>query len=299
MPDERAGSPGRTTTGVDLDPSDLAFRVMFGAAGALRRYHRHRVVNLPRLHQLFERGRRVVLVGNHSLDIIDPLLLLATVYERTGRIPNFIGHENGWFKVPVLRDLARRFQVIPSRRMQETVAALRKDGFLMLYPGANREAAMRSYRDEPYRLKWEGRSGYLRLALEADADIVFVAAVGSDEAYYQSLLPTPRALLRFANGGDAERYSGAKMTFGVLGAHVVPGIAPLPVRITHFLSEPFDLGDRERARSDTTTLERLHDRVWMECQTFLDASLRQRSHYSDWLDRTLRRAQRQLQHWGV
>lgn len=91
-------------------------------------------------------------------------------------MPHFIGHENGWFKVPVLRDIAARFQVIPSRRPEETVRELRRGGFLLLYPGSNREAAMRSYRDEPYRLKWEGCRGFLRLALEADAEIVFVAA---------------------------------------------------------------------------------------------------------------------------
>jgi 1-acyl-sn-glycerol-3-phosphate acyltransferase len=254
---------------------------------------------MDRLERLFEARRRVILVGNHALDIVDPLLLPATVYERTGRIPNFIGHENGWFKVPVLRDIARRFHVIPSRRPEQTAAALREDGFLMLYPGANREAALRSYRDEPDRLKWEGRLGYLRLALEADADILFVAAVGSDEAYYQSLLPTPRSLLRFANGGDPERYRGARLTLGLLGAHLVPGIAPLPVRITHFLSPPLDLGDREAARNDPEVLARLHDRSWRECQRFLDGSVRERRRYTDPLDRTLRRAQRQLQHWGV
>ena len=121
----------------------------------------------------------------------------------------------------------------------------------MLYPGANREAAMRSYRDEPYRLKWNDRFGFLRLALETDADIVFVAALGSDELYYQSKLPTPRALLRFANAGDDERYRGARLTFGLLGAHLIPGVMPLPVRITHFVSRPLDLGDRIAARRVT------------------------------------------------
>jgi hypothetical protein len=41
---------------------------------------------------------------------------------------------------------------------------------------------MRSYRDEPYALKWQRRTGFLRVALEANADVVFVAAVGCNEA---------------------------------------------------------------------------------------------------------------------
>src|SRR5262249_58592539 len=99
-----------------------------------------------------------------------------------------------WFNVPVLREISARFQIIPSHRPEEAEAALRRDGFLMLYPGAIREAGMRSYRDEPYRLKWEGRTGFLRLALATAAAGVFAAALRRDAAYHQSVLPTPDTL---------------------------------------------------------------------------------------------------------
>jgi hypothetical protein len=189
----------------------------------------------------------VLLVGNHALDIVDPLLLLATVFRKLHRAPCFIGHENGWFRVPVLRDISARFNVIPSRQPEQAVAALRRDGFLMLYPGSVREAGMRSYRDEPYRLKWDGRSGFLRVALDAEADVVFVAALGSDEAYYQSALPMPGALTRLVNAGDGERYRGMRLALGLLGPHLVPGLFP-PVRLTHVIAKPLDL-DRGGARS--------------------------------------------------
>jgi hypothetical protein len=169
----------------------------------------------------------------------------------------------------------------------------------MLYPGSNREAAMRSYRDEPYHLAWENRLGFLEVALAADADIVFVAGIGIDESYYQSVLPTPNALVALANGGDAARYRGAKLHFGLLGAHVVPGVAPLPVRVTHVVSKPLALGDRERASADPKHLSRLHADVWEECQKFLDAAVAARDAQSDWLDRTVRAAQRGLQRLGI
>lgn len=290
---------GDGPTGIPLDSDGLAFRGFLGAARALQRYHRHRVVHLQRLSAAFDRGERVILIGNHALDVVDPLLLLAEVYRRTGRVPNFIGHENGWFRVPVLRDIAERFHVIPSRRPAETAAALRRNGFLMLYPGANREAALRSYRAEPYRLKWEGRTGYLRLALETGASILFVAALGSDEAYYQSQLPTPRALLRIANAGDDVRYRGARLSFGALGAHVIPGLLPFPVRITHLPSNPLELGGSGAPLRDPDALTALHRRVWRECQALLDAAVARRSRYSDPLDRGLRSAQNLLQNWGV
>jgi len=227
------------------------------------------------------------------------LLLLATVFRKLHRAPRFIGHENGWFRVPVLRDISARFNVIPSRRPELAVAALRRDGFLMLYPGSVREAGMRSYRDEPYRLKWEGRTGFLRLALDADADIVFVAALGNDEAYYQSALPMPGALTRLVNGGDGDRYRGMRLSFGLGGPHLVPGLFPLPVRLTHVIAERLDLGDRERALRDPKALEALHGRVWSDCQDFLDRVVADRERHSDALDRSIRGAQGLLQRFGL
>jgi len=195
--------------------------------------------------------------------------------------------------------ISARFKIIPSRQPEQAVAALRQDGFLMLYPGSVREAGMRSYRDEPYRLKWEGRSGFLRLALDADADIVFVAALGNDEAYYQSAVGMPDMLTRLVNGGDGDRYRGMRMAFGLLGPHLVPGLFPLPVRVTHVIAKPLDLGDRERARRDPQALEALHARVWSECQQFLDRVVADRDRYSDTLDRSLRGAQALLQRFGL
>jgi hypothetical protein len=150
-------------SGAPIDLDAWPTRAFFLLADVLGRYHRHQVVHLGRLRRLFRTGRRVLLVGNHALDLVDPLLLLATIFRRLHRVPRFIGHQNGWFKTPVLREISARLQIVPSSSPEEAAAALRRDGFLMLYPGAIREAGMRCYRDEPYRLKWEGMTGFLRL----------------------------------------------------------------------------------------------------------------------------------------
>jgi len=116
---QRRGASNATeprTRGAPVDANDWATRAFVGAAGWLARYHRHRVLHLERLGALFDAGRRVVVVGNHALDIVDPLLFCAEVYGRFGRAPHFIGHENGWFRIPVLREISERFHVIPSRR---------------------------------------------------------------------------------------------------------------------------------------------------------------------------------------
>jgi 1-acyl-sn-glycerol-3-phosphate acyltransferase len=298
-PHRRRRAQGGAVTGAAIDRDAWLTRAFLGVAGVLGHYHRHQVVHLERLRHLLRSGRRVLMVGNHAFDIVDPLLLLATVFHELHRVPRFVGHEVGWFRVPVLRTISARFKIIPSRQPEEAAAALRREGFLMLYPGGTREAGMRSYRDEPYRLKWEGRTGFLRLALEADADIVFVAALGCDEAYYQSAFPTPEALIGLVNGGDAARYRGMPLTLGLLGVHLVPGLFPLPARLTHVIARPLDLGDREQARQDDRAFADLHARVWSDCQRFLDRVVTDRARYSDRLDRAVRGAERLLQGIGL
>jgi 1-acyl-sn-glycerol-3-phosphate acyltransferase len=289
-------SVSRNNSTVPFDRNDLLVRLFLGYARGLARYHRHRVLHLERLGSLLEKGRRVVLVGNHVLDVLDPLLFTAALIDRYGRIPHFIGHENLVFRLPGLGELARRYQMIPSRRMRETAAALRTSGLLMLYPGSGSEAARRSYRDQPYRLLWEKRLGFLQLALRYDAEILFVAAVGIDEMYYQSSLQTPTWLLRRFS---AERYEGSRMQFGVLGPHMIPTLLPFPVQITHVVSKPLDLGNRAAARRSRAALERLHARVVAQCQTLLDHAVAQRERDAPLLDRAIRGGERIAQRLGI
>jgi 1-acyl-sn-glycerol-3-phosphate acyltransferase len=192
----------------------------------LARYHRHRILHLDRLLHLLHARRRVVVVGNHALDVVDPLLFVATLLERYGRVPRFMSHTS-WQRLPGLRAIADRYRLVPSRSMEDASRALAEDGFLMLFPGGVSEAALRSYRDEPYRLKWENRLGFLRLALEHDADIVFVATVGNDEMYFQSTLTTPPrphspASRTRVTGGDTRELPPLRPAQGA----PLPGVVP-------------------------------------------------------------------------
>jgi hypothetical protein len=284
--------------GVELDVGDLPTATLVGMARLLARYHRHRVLHLERLLRLLRAGRRVILVGNHALDVVDPLLFVATVLERYGRIPRFMSHTS-WQRLPGLRAVADRYRLVPSRSMDDASRALAEDGFLMIFPGGVSEAALRSYRDEPYRLKWENRLGFLRLALEHDAEIVFVAAVGNDEMYFQSKLSMPEALIRLADAGDGRRYRGSYLRFGLLGVHALPGVFPLPVQLTHVVSPPLMLDDRARARRDPDALVALHRSVCEACQSFLDHAVAERERTADLVDRTIRAGQGLLRGVGV
>ena len=106
-------------------------------------------------------------------------------------------------------------------------------------------------------------------------------------------------MIRLVNGGDDDRYRGMPLHVGLLGLHLVPGLFPLPVRMTHVISEPLDLGDRDRARRDPRALADLHARVWSECQHFLDRAVARRARWADPLDDAVRGIERLLQRLGL
>src|SRR4029077_6999339 len=108
--------------GVAVDRADWMTRSFLAFARLLARYHRHQVLHLGRLGALLHQRRRVVLVGNHALDIADPLLFLTAVLDRYGRVPRFIGHENGWVHLPVVRAISPRYGLIPSRPPEQGAA---------------------------------------------------------------------------------------------------------------------------------------------------------------------------------
>jgi 1-acyl-sn-glycerol-3-phosphate acyltransferase len=81
--------------------------------------------------------------------------------------------------LPGLPLLKRHFGLIdPSE--ESCLAVLRRGEQLLVTPGGMREA--RPGRDF-YRLRWAGRYGFVRLALETGAPIVPLAVVGGAEAY--------------------------------------------------------------------------------------------------------------------
>jgi len=273
-----------------------ANQIMQRTGDALRIYHRHRVRGLSHLTDAMASGRPVVLVGNHCLDIVDPLMLTVAVYRETGRILRFIAHGNIFFTVPVLRTLAPIWGLIPNRHPEMAEAALRDEGALMLYPGSGTEAILRRYRREPYCLKWDGKLGFVELAARHKARILFVAGVGIDELYYQTDFATPASLIRYGNAGDADYYRGARLQIGAAGLHLLPGVLPLPVRVTHVISPPLAL-DPDLDPDDRDAVARAQVRLWAESQAFLDAMIRDRD--TDPIDRTCRRAMGWLQRLGV
>lgn len=282
----------RPGIGVALRMDSAVARGFSKLTGWVQRYHRHRVENIERIGKLLDQGRRMVVVGNHALSAVDPILFSHEVFKRYGVVPRFIGHEALWFRTPGLRELSREFGVIPSRSPAAANHALEKHGFLMLFPGSGTEAALRDYRRESYRLKWENRLGFLRLALESNAEVLFVAGVGNEELYYQTRFVIPPIWTRRLDISGGDRYAGARLPLSL-------GPMALPAQLTHVVFGPLELGDRDKALTDDNALRVLHQRVWMQCQEFLDQAVHGCRSEADGIDRTVRRIEGLLRGFGL
>jgi 1-acyl-sn-glycerol-3-phosphate acyltransferase len=260
-----------------------------GLANLYRRYHRHEVEGFGRLARAIHTGRPVLLVSNHCLEIVDAMMFAAALDERIGRAVRFIGHETLFFRLPGVRELSRAIGAIPSRDFGLAEQVLREDRLLMLYPGAGTEASLRILRREPYRLKWYGKTGFVRLALRTGATILFVAGVGIDEMYVQTRWPVPAPLFELPLAGSLAAYRGLRVQLGLSGPHVLPGVFPLPVRVRHVISAPIRL-DRSADPEDPVAVETAQLEVWARCQRALDEAVSRRDRHADALDRLSRAA---------
>jgi 1-acyl-sn-glycerol-3-phosphate acyltransferase len=298
MPSAAESIPPTMNGGSIVERSRWTDRIASIVGEMLRRYHRHQAVGLAHLRAALDSRKPVLLVGNHSMDAIDPLMLRTAIHAALGRSVPFIGHELIFFRLPGLRSLMQAAGVIPSRDPELAERTLRDTGVLALYPGAGSEAALRLYRREPYRLKWYGRQGFVELALRTRATILFVAGIGIDELFFQTNRRIPSSLFRWVEGTNLAEYRGMRLQLGPLGLHVLPTDPSFPVRVTHVISPPIHY-DENIDPLDRAGVEKTHVHVWASCQRFLDEAIASRDRHSDALDAACRRAMRLLEEIGL
>ncbi|MCM6774197.1 acyltransferase family protein [Nocardia sp. CDC159] len=122
----------------------------------------------------------VLLVGNHTLlGGVDAPLLVHEILVRRGRLVRGLA-ENVLMRVPPVRDLVHRMGSVRGTRAN-CRTLLANGEAVIVFPGGGREAMRR--KGEKYVLKWEGRTGFARMAIEAGAPILPVAMIGADDVF--------------------------------------------------------------------------------------------------------------------
>lgn len=129
--------------------------------------------NLPR-------DGRFLLVGNHTQSGIEGPLIPHYVWRELGMrvrplTERMIGRMPG-----AVRDLFAAYGAVIGSR-ENARELMRHNQPILVFPGGGREVA--KFKNEQYQLRWGGRFGFSRLAVENNYPIVPVALVGGDDVY--------------------------------------------------------------------------------------------------------------------
>jgi 1-acyl-sn-glycerol-3-phosphate acyltransferase len=122
-----------------------------------------------------------LLVGNHGPFAIDTSVLIHALYRETGRIARGLG-DRMVFKNPVTGYLAKVVGGVEGSP-ENAQALLSASELVLVYPGGARETLREP--EQRYQLSWEGRMGFVRVALRAQVPIVPIACVGVDDLLVQ------------------------------------------------------------------------------------------------------------------
>jgi 1-acyl-sn-glycerol-3-phosphate acyltransferase len=124
--------------------------------------------------------RPTLLVGNHSrFGGLEMQLFFKTVYVERGVFPRGLS-DRLHYKIPGWRDaLTASGAVLGSREMCS--AMMEAGETLLVYPGGGREVT--KGRGTNYKLLWEGRTGFVRMAIKHGYSITPFCSVGPDDAF--------------------------------------------------------------------------------------------------------------------
>jgi 1-acyl-sn-glycerol-3-phosphate acyltransferase len=196
--------------------------------------------------------RGALLVGNHTLiGLLDAPLLCAELWER-GIAVRVLGN-HAHFKLPRWRDLLLSVGVVPGTPATAD-ALMRRGETLLVFPGGGREVAKR--KGEKYRLIWENRLGFARLAVRHGYPIVPFATVGAEDAL-DVLVDTDNRLLAPARR-LFEKLSGSPDLFPIVRG-IGPTPIPRPERQYYWFGDPIDTS--AVAGTDDRAVEDIRDRT--------------------------------------
>lgn len=228
-------------------PSDETLRRALRLLEPARRLINPKVYGIENLP-----GRGALLVGNHTvIGLLDAPLLCAELWERGIRVRVLGNHAH--FKLPPWRALLQSVGVVPGTP-DSADALMRRGETLLVFPGGGREVNKR--KGEKYRLFWENRMGFARLAVEHGYPVVPFATVGAEDA------------LDVVVDTDSRFLKPAQQLFQKLSGSpdflpIVRGIGPTPIprpeRQYYWFGDPIDTADI--AATDERAVTGLRDRT--------------------------------------
>jgi 1-acyl-sn-glycerol-3-phosphate acyltransferase len=178
---------------------------------------------------------RFLLVGNHTQFGSEVFLISDTVRRTIGTRVRPLA-ERGFGRMRGLPgDLIAAYGAVVGA--PETARELmRNDETILVFPGGGREIA--KFKDEEYRLRWQGRAGFARLSVENGYPIVPAGLVGGDDVY-RSLTTRDGVYGRFSAALGRKLNGRPDMAMPLMRG-IGPTLIPRPQRMYLRFGSPID-----------------------------------------------------------
>lgn len=212
-------------------------------AAAQARYHRASldgIVHLP--------DGPALLVANHGRFGLETPVFFYLLWQATGRAPVGLAERYLCALAP-MRAILEDLGGVPGTR-QNALALLRAGRLVVCYPGGAREVFKGA--GERHSLAWEGKTGWLQVAREAQVPIVPVAAAGVDDTFH--VVGRLGVLARLAGH---EKYA--------VPVAVGAGLLPLPARFRFCIGPAVAPPAPEASEGALLSIHR-RVRGWIEAQ---------------------------------
>lgn len=259
-------------------------------AGSTRIYKAAQFMFDPQLLHIdrINKKRPSVFIANHGPFGWESSLLPTLIRERTGMFPRLLA-DGFLMKGPLEEPLMNLGLVLANRKV---CAALMEAGeSLLVFPGGSREGSKR--RGSQYKLLWEGRTGFVRMAIEHGFTITPVATVGPDEMWDIRLDGSDiegtwvESLLKKVMAKDYSPDLIPPIPSGLLGT-----IIPRPERFYIAFGEPYDTRRHAGRENDKRVLNKIRKTMQEDVEELIKEALlerTQRRHEMHWVRRMLTR----------
>jgi 1-acyl-sn-glycerol-3-phosphate acyltransferase len=217
----------------------------------------------------------LLLVGNHSGGALTPdtSALYVAWYRERGLDDPLMGLAfDAMFGIPKMRELMRKIGQMPAS-MKNAEAALMGGKSVLVYPGGSYEV-FRPFSDRN-RIVFNGRKGFIRLALRTGVPVVPVVGHGGHETTV--VLTRGERIARLV-GADLVRADVWPIVLQVPWGPSTPALPglPLPAKITVQVGKPLDWSHYgSAAADDASVLERCYEEITGVMQSTLDQLARE------------------------
>ncbi len=148
---------------------------VFDIFSPLERYHNYKITGLRKIPH----NTGFIVISNHSFLAYDMLFFMKTYYKRTGKLIRGVT-DHSIFKIPILRDFFLKLGILDGT-MENSSKILNNNYGLIIYPGGANEAMKPS--NEKYQLRWQGRYGFIKLAMNNNVPIIPIISNGNDDIF--------------------------------------------------------------------------------------------------------------------